>query len=233
MVKAVFFDWFNTLVNYNPSREALYIDAFRKYGIELPLKAVLRGVLSADKYCINENAKLPLSMRSPAEQLKVYSSYPKVILEEAGIKAEPDLPLKIIKDVRGQAEKTTFVLFDDVLPVLQTLSQKKIVLGILTNATRKALSVYRELGLEPYLSVVITSEEVGAEKPKSPIFQEALKRAGVNASEAIHVGDQYDIDIVGARQIGIKPVLIDRNDIFPEASDCVRISTLRDLVNYL
>jgi len=106
-------------------------------------------------------------------------------------------------------------------------------LGLLTNATKDTISVHRKLGLEPYLNFVVTSEEVGADKPKPPIFLAALDRAGVNASEAVHIGDHYELDVVGARGVGITPILIDRYDIYPEVSDCSRIHSLTELAKIL
>jgi hypothetical protein len=43
------------------------------------------------------------------------------------------------------------------------------------------------------------------------IFRHALERMGVHPSEALHVGDSYAADVVGARRVGIRAVLIDRN----------------------
>ena len=48
-----------------------------------------------------------------------------------------------------------------------------------------------------------------------------------------HVGDQYRIDVAGAVGVGIKPVLIDRYDIYPEVSDCPRIHNLTELARHL
>jgi len=47
------------------------------------------------------------------------------------------------------------------------------------------------------------------------------------------VGDQYQIDVVGARGVGITPVLIDRYNLNPDVSDCVRIASLSELGQYL
>jgi putative hydrolase of the HAD superfamily len=93
--------------------------------------------------------------------------------------------------------------------------------------------VCRELGLEPYINFIVTSGDVGVDKPKPPIFLAALERAGVNASEAVHVGDQYKLDIIGARGVGITPILIDRYDLYSEVSDCPRIHSLTELTGYL
>ncbi len=93
--------------------------------------------------------------------------------------------------------------------------------------------ICRQLGLEPYLDFVVTSKEAGADKPKPPIFLAALDKAGVNASEAVHVGDQYKLDVIGARGVGISPILIDRYDIYPNISDCPRIHSLTELAQHL
>ena len=233
MVKAVFFDWFNTLADFEPPRQELYHQAFQQFGIELSPKDVIRGILIADRYYFEENAKSPVRKRSPQEQMEVYLHYPKAILTEAGVKAPKELPLKILMIVKEQFKGSTFVLFDDVLSTLETLKQQKLILGLLTNATKETISLHRHLGLEPYLDFVVTSDEVGADKPKPPIFLEALDRAGVSAAEAIHVGDQYELDVVGARGAGISPILIDRYDIYPDVSDCLRIHRLTELAEIL
>ena len=233
MIKAIFFDWFNTLVRCDPPRETLYDQVFREFGIELSPEKILRGILIADRYFFEENAKSPVDKRTPEEQAGVYSHYPKAILAEAGVSVSSELPLKVLRKVMQQFKGFNFALFDDVLSTLATLKQQKLILGLLTNATRDMVSVYHKLGLEPYLDFVVTSEEVGSDKPKPPIFLAALDRAGVKASEAAHIGDQYEIDVVGARGAGIKPILIDRCDICPEVSDCPRIHSLTELAEYL
>ncbi len=235
MIKAVFFDWFNTLARFEPPREELYRQAFRQFGIELPTKDVMRGILIADRYYFEENAKSPLEKRSPEEQVEVYTHYPQAILAEAGVNVskEPDLPLKILKIVMQQFKGTSFALFDDVLSTLKTLKEQNLTLGLLTNLDRDMQPICRELGLEPYINFVVTSAEVGADKPNPPIFLAALQQAGVNASEAVHVGDQYKLDIIGARGVGITPILIDRYDLCSEVSDCPRIHSLTKLTEYL
>ena len=108
-----------------------------------------------------------------------------------------------------------------------------MILGLLTNATRETVSVHRSMGLEPYLDFVATSAEVGVDKPEPQVFLTALKYAGVESSEAIHVGDQYELDVIGARGVGITPVLLDRYDVYPEIRDCRRIKQLSELYQYL
>lgn len=233
MVKAIFLDWFNTLALYDPPREEVHGQASREFGIELSPEAVMRGFVAADRYFWDENARSPVEKRSPEEKAEIYYRYEEILLTGAGAKASRELILKIMTRAHQLFKGVTFVLFNDVLSTLRVLKERKLILGLLTNATKELISVHRKLGLEPYLDFVVTSEEAGDDKPHPPIFLKALERAGVNASEAVHVGDQYQIDVVGARGVGISPVLIDRYGLYPEVTDCPRIHTLPELVEYL
>ena len=227
MIKAIFFDWFNTLARFDPPRQELHSQAFQEFGIKLSPKQLFPGLLIADKNWFEENIKSKVEERSPQEQAELGIRYEATILAEAGVSAPKETLAKVLKRVQQLYEGMTFVLFDDVLSTLKTLKQQNFILGSLTNAPQDMNPICHKLGLEPYLDFVVTSQEVGADKPKPPIFLVALERAGVKASEAVHVGDQYKIDVVGARGVGIIPILIDRYDLYPEVSDCPRIHSLR------
>jgi HAD superfamily hydrolase (TIGR01549 family) len=235
VIKAIFFDWFNTLAHYDPPREELQSQALLEFGIEVPPQKIIPALAIADRDYFEENAISPVRQRQPEEQAQVYARYQQTILTEAGVKIsqEPDLLVKIMKKAQELAKGMRFVLFGDVLDTLKVLQERNLTLGILTNLDSDVQSICRELGLEPYIDFIVTSGEVGADKPKPPIFQAALEKASIAAVEALHVGDQYKVDIVGARGVGINPVLIDRNDLYPEISDCPRINNLSGLVKIL
>ena len=233
MIKAVFFDWFNTLAYYEPPREELHSQLLREFGIEVSPSDLRPGLMAADKYFFIEAARLPMSKRNSEEQAEFYSRYTYMMLSTAGVKVGKELALQITKKWPQVFGRAQFTLFDDVLITLKTLKEDRLILGLLTNATRDAISIHRQLGLEPYLDFVVTSEEAKADKPEPFIFQMALDRAGVDASEAVHVGDLYELDVVGARGVGINPILIDRYDLYPEVSDCPRIRGLSELAGYL
>jgi len=89
------------------------------------------------------------------------------------------------------------------------------------------------LGLPSLLQVVVTSQDSGFNKPQPEIFQAALRQAGVQVSEAIYVGDQYQIDVVGANKAGMKGVLLDRGGYFEEVTDCPHIQSLSQVAEHL
>ena len=233
MIKAVFFDWFNTLADYKPPRYQLHSQACHEFGIELSPELVRRGVLAADKYFFDENLQSPVEKRSQETKAQVYLHYQEIVLGEAGAKVARPVLLAIMDRVRRLFAGATWALFDDALSTLKTLKERKLILGLLTNLSQDMDTVFSKLGLKPYLAFAVTPGEAGADKPLPPIFLLALERAQVKASEAIHVGDQYNIDVVGARGVGIQPILLDRYDQYPEVTDCPRIRTLPEIVNFL
>lgn len=233
MIKAVFFDWFNTLAHYYPPREELERQALQELGFVVSPQVVSRGLYLADKNFYEENARLPIRQRSREEQARIYAGFQVTILQEAGIPPQQDLVLKLMSRMRELNTTMKFVLYDDVLPTLKAVKEKKLTVGLLTNLQREIDSMCLELGIASFLDFTVTSGEVGADKPQAPIFLKALELAKIKPQEAIHIGDQYNNDVKGARAVGIVPLLLDRTNLYPEITDCPRIQSLIEVTGYL
>jgi putative hydrolase of the HAD superfamily len=229
MIKAVFFDWMNTLTHAEPDRHEQFCQIARELGIELSPQKVMRGIYAAGTQL---PAGAPFRWRE-SEDPEVFIRYIEIVLTEAGARLPRDTVLEILKRIIQTARKETYVLYDDVLPTLKKLKKRGLIVGLITSLTKDMNLICGDLGLTPYLDFVVTSKEVGSDKPEPPIFLAALKRAGVGASEAVYIGDQYETDVVGARGVGIKPILIDRYDLMPGVSDCPRIHSLTEVVKYI
>ena len=227
--KAIFFDWMNTIAHAEPDRHEQYCQVAQELGIELSPEKVIRGLYAAGTQL---PAGAPYQWRE-SENPEVFIRYQEIILSQAGTKLTRDTALEMLKSVSQMAREETYVLYDDVLPVFKALKKQGLVIGLITSLSKDMNLICSQLGLEPYLDFVVTSKEVGSNKPEPPIFLAALERAKVNASEAVYVGDQYETDVVGARGVGINPVLIDRYDLFPEVSDCPRILALPEVLKYI
>lgn len=65
-------------------------------------------------------------------------------------------------------------------------------------------------GLDAYVDVLITSEEIGVTKPDVRIFEAALSRCGAQPHEAVMIGDAWQTDILGARAARIRPIWLNR-----------------------
>jgi len=231
MIKAVFFDLYNTLVDYDPPREEIEARVLKEFGIDVSPEAFRRPLVIADEFIYREHARSPLSKRSKEETRALYAQYQGIVLKEAGIDASQGL----IAGILGKWKQFNFklVLFDDVMPTLTHLRELGKVLGLISNVDRDITPLCQELGLSALLQVVVTSQEAGFNKPQPEIFQEALKQAGVRSSEAIYVGDQYQIDVVGANEAGMQGILLDRGGYFEEITDCPRIRSLTEVAEHL
>jgi putative hydrolase of the HAD superfamily len=82
-------------------------------------------------------------------------------------------------------------------------------IAIVSNSEGLLEGLFRDLGLLGALDLVIDSGIVGIEKPDPRIFRIALERFDVPAHRALHLGDNYATDIVGARAAGLRMALVD------------------------
>ena len=105
-----------------------------------------------------------------------------------------------------------FLLYEDVPEALQTLAERDIVLGLISNSHRCLESFQSHFELEGLIDVAISSSQHGYMKPHPSIFEAALKLAGVPSSEAVMVGDSLTQDIEGARRVGMRGILVRRSE---------------------
>jgi putative hydrolase of the HAD superfamily len=121
------------------------------------------------------------------------------------------------------------VLYPDVLPVVEELHRQGYILGVISDwGNRLAHRILLPLGLGRYFDFMVVSATVRTAKPSSALYNEALRRAGVGPHEALHIGDNYVLDVLGARAAGITPVLLDRHGRAGPV-DCLKLATLAEL----
>jgi putative hydrolase of the HAD superfamily len=231
MIKAIFFDLYQTLVHYQPSQEELEADALKNLGINVNAAALRRPILTANEYIYRQIAKKPLSQRSKEEVMALYSEYQRIVLKEAGIAAEEKIVLRLLGMM--QQAKMDLVLFDDVIPALNDLKKRGLKLGLISNIEQNMTTTLDKLGLAAKLDIVVTSQDAGFTKPQPEIFQYALKKSGVTPADAAYVGDQYQVDMVGAKKAGLQGILLDRDDYYREKLDCPKIKSLIEISKYL
>ncbi|MFH1400644.1 MAG: HAD family hydrolase [Nanoarchaeota archaeon] len=100
--------------------------------------------------------------------------------------------------------------FRDALPALRRL-KKRYALAILTNTTMSSFdALTSKYDLDRYFDVILTSFDVGLLKPDPAFFRLAAKRLGVSVKDVVMVGDSIASDMVGARNAGMRGILIDR-----------------------
>ena len=194
-------------------------------------EALRRPIVTADEFIYNEIARRPLSYRSQDEKIALYMQYQETVLREAGLPHDAKLVMSLLGKM--QQTKMNLVLFDDVAPTLTALKKRGLTLGLISNIEQNIDETLTRLELPSWLDIVVTSQDAGANKPQPEIFLEALKRAGARPEEALYIGDQYQVDVLGAQGAGMQGILLDRTDHYPEITDCPRIQSLNEVFGFL
>lgn len=115
-----------------------------------------------------------------------------------------------------------------VVPFLETLRGRGLRLVVVSNANGTLLKHMDRLDLTRRFDCVLDSADEGVEKPDPRFFDIALARSGARKDTTIHVGDLYYVDVVGARNAGLRGVLLDEANLRPDA-DCPRVQSLDEL----
>lgn len=124
------------------------------------------------------------------------------------------------------------VMHPDTPRVLAELRGRGFTLAVVSNADGRVAAALRAGGLADHFTAIVDSHVVGVEKPNPRIFHIALEACGAVPAEAIYIGDIYEIDVRGARNAGLAPVLLDPLGSYPDA-DCLRITALGNLLSLL
>lgn len=130
-----------------------------------------------------------------------------------------------VEMTRAWEHAHNFDLYDDVLPTLESLRSRSLKLGLISNTARDLDAFVAHHALE--VDAVVSSRVHGKVKPHGSIFLAALELLGVTVSDAAMVGDTPVDDVDGARALGIRAFLLDREGRFPNAES--RLTDLREL----
>jgi HAD superfamily hydrolase (TIGR01549 family) len=122
-----------------------------------------------------------------------------------------------VEMTRAWEHAENFELYEDTPPVLAALREHGLKIGLVSNTGRDldAFIAHHKLDVD----AAVSSGAHGKTKPHPAIFQAALEQLGVTAEEAAMVGDSPEDDVDGAKALGMRAFLVDRDDRFPEVED--------------
>ena len=126
---------------------------------------------------------------------------------------------------RGWEHAHNFELFEDTLPVLEELRRHDLKIGLVSNTGRDLDAFMSHHSLE--VDAAVSSGAFGKVKPDPSIFRATLHKLAVRPHQAAMVGDSPEDDIAGARAIGMRAFLVDREDRYPDYVG--RLTDLRQL----
>lgn len=226
-LRAVFLDVGETLMRPNPSWEHVYAIAFQEFDVEIDVEALRDALRTAYRH-----GGWGFESGFEATEEATYSRTVEIdqrAIAELGIGPMPDAFFRRL----GELFMVTghWHIFPDVLPALEQLRSRGLVLGAVSNWVWTLPELLHSLDLVRHLDFVVPSARVGFEKPHPEIFRKALDQARVGPEEALHVGDHIDADVAGAQGVGMAAVLLDRRGRHERAPEGVPlIRSLEELV---
>lgn len=229
MIRAVFFDAGNTLLLPHPSVEEVCLEVLASHGLRADPEAIRRGLELADRYYEDRYWQDDTFWASEEEAAAMWGEMYALAMREAGIEPSRELGRELYEEF-GKGDR--WALYPDVMPTMERLHGMGMRMGIVSNWDVRLPGLCHHLGLSRYLEFVISSANLGRIKPEASIFRAALGRVGVEPGEAVHVGDHYYADVLGARAAGLHPVLLDRSGR-ARKTDCPVIRSLSELPDLL
>ncbi len=133
---------------------------------------------------------------------------------------------------RAMVEALEFSAFPDAAPALAALRARGLRLVVASNWDCSLPEWLAGAGLWELVDGAVSSAVVGEAKPAPAVFRAALEIAGVEAGEALHVGDSLDKDIEGARAAGVRAVLVDRSGA-PAPAGVETVGSLEDVASLI
>ena len=221
--RVVFFDAGGTLIEPRGSVGAIYQRIAARHGLSADAAALQQNF----KQFFPQQPPLAFPLGLPADELsrRERAWWRSLVANVFGATSHHPAFDEFFAEVYEYfARAEAWQVFDDVEPALQGLRARGVRLAVVSNFDARLEKILAATGLAQYFDAVYCSTRCGAAKPDARIFEWALRAEGIAASEAWHVGDAVREDVEGARAVGMKAWLIDRDG----ASGLTRLDQLVD-----
>lgn len=230
MIKAIFFDVGHTLIRNTGNFAETCRRVLAEHGHAATLDDVRRAMRAADRMHKAHYHALHDDWARPDTIVTLWRRYYAHLFDHLGIVDHEARLAHTLID--WYATPAAWQPFPETRATLAALRERGLQLGAISDWGPSLTSILHTHGLSRYLHWVLGSGNIGLCKPSAHFYALALRRAGVQPREAIHVGDSYYADVRGARAAGITPVLIDRYGHAPPV-DCHVIRSLHEIHDLL
>ncbi len=223
-VKAILFDAGGTLIEGAMPWYELYQQALTLTDHPMSERAMVEGYEKAIRR-MTADKQTAVSAESPAAT-RAFNSY----LADAFGLSERRLQMALDEVIFDHPEARHLVPAVAADQVLHVLRERGYRLGVISNWSADLPRVLQQLGLRDCFDAVFASESLGHAKPAAAAFLVPLSRMGLTPGESAYVGDLYDVDVLGSREVGMWPVLVDRLELRLH-NDVTTVTELVDLLN--
>jgi 2-haloalkanoic acid dehalogenase type II len=206
-VAAVSFDFFNTLVYHQDERGrgAHIREYFGRQG--WPCEAWSPSVIDdAFAECADQGMPDNFADVDPLFSIRIT----KALLERMSVRVGSQVAAEHAPALWNILGPAHFSVFPDVEQTLKAVRARGLRLMLISNWHAGLRGFCRALGLDAYFDVIVSSFEVGYQKPDPRIFAIACARLGLRPAQVLHIGDNEVDDVDGARAAGLAAVHLER-----------------------
>ena len=196
--RAVLLDAFGTLIELDRPAARLQEAVGAHLGSEISHEQAAEAM----RYELTYYAAHCITARDQPTLLHLQRTCAAIVLDRLGLEADEATALAVLSDA------IAFRAFPDAAPALRMVGDLGLAMAVVSNGDCSLPGALRSAGIE--VGVVVDSATTGAAKPDPAIFERALRRLGVGAAAALHVGDAPELDGEGARAAGVDVVIVDR-----------------------
>lgn len=201
----IFFDLDNTLWDFEKNSRNAMLEAFRFLRLETFAEFdVFFKIYSRHNHALWQSYRNKLVGKKELIRLRFQNTFDE--MEINGFNAD-EMNTLYLNEMPKQKE-----LNEGVIDTLNYLKTKRYNLNIITNGFKEVQQKKIETsGLKPYFNKIFVSEEIKSPKPDRRIFEYAIKSVNAKKVNSIMIGDDLDVDVMGAIKYGIDAVYFQRN----------------------
>jgi len=130
------------------------------------------------------------------------------------------------------AQPGAWLLYPEATETIAALKQRGLVLAVISNFDSRLVRILDGLDVGASFARILVSSAVGYAKPRPEIFDIALAELGLAPEQALHIGDSQTNDLQGARNAGLRALLVDR-DLAAGTAYQDRVQSLRQILDHL
>lgn len=233
-IRAVFFDVGFTLLAPHPSVTHIVETACHHQDIDIDMDCLRKQQKHAEEFLRRSSRAQPWTWSDEAAINEIWTNYFTEMLGPC-LADQPDRLEPCVREIVSAFDDAgNYALYPDVLPCLKALHTHGLTLGVISDWGVSLSLILRHHDLIPFFDFAVISAQARRAKPDPQLFQTALERANAVPDYTLHIGDSYVLDVLGARSVGITPILLDRRRAHdPAQFDCLVATTLYDLLDWL
>src|ERR1035437_644548 len=228
--KHLFFDLDNTLWDFEKNSRETFNELYNHYLADQ--KSIPSVKAFFEVYTVHNTRLWGLYRESLISKDELKDTRFLITLKEFGI--DDKKLASILSDEYTYRSPRKGILFPGTIETLDNLKDR-FQLHIITNGFEEIQHVKLEFaGLTKYFDNLITSEQAQTKKPDAGIFNYAMELAGAIAEESLMIGDDLDVDIIGAREIGMDTILFDPFGLYLSRQDPTpRVNNIPEILTFI